>query len=251
MLPDVVKEIAAKLASPFKPDEVQWKAQATNKEKTRALAVPYVDARTVMERLDEVLGLDGWTDTYRDTGTSVICTLACRFRCGESEVWVEKSDAGGQADVDEGDKLKSAVSDALKRVAVKFGIGRYLYDVPKVWCGYDAKTKQLVDPPKSPYVKAPEPLPAPVAVVPGDWLKGQLKGKKTVAEALCRLAGVDKLGQAQLAWFPWLRDLVKAGANPDDVKRDYLNSVSLAELPEETVAAAYTKWQADRKGTRT
>jgi hypothetical protein len=36
-------------------------------------------------------------------------------------------------DVGEGEDLKSAFSDAFKRVAVKFGVGRYLYELPKKW----------------------------------------------------------------------------------------------------------------------
>ena len=40
------------------------------------------------------------------------------------------------------DNLKAAASDALKRCAVQFGIGRYLYDLPQPWVDWD-DTKRL------------------------------------------------------------------------------------------------------------
>jgi len=65
--------------------------------------------------------------------------------------WVTKVDVGGESDQkDVGDKRKAAFSDALKRAAVKFGISRYLYNLPGVWCDYDAKAKQLAKAPTLP-----------------------------------------------------------------------------------------------------
>ena len=39
--------------------------------------------------------------------------------------------------VGEGADPKAAYSDALKRAAMLFGVGRYLYDAPTVWTDYD------------------------------------------------------------------------------------------------------------------
>ena len=50
----------------------------------------------------------------------------------------------------EGDRLKAAFSDALKRAAVKFGIGRYLYHLPGEWVEYDPSRRQLVRQPRLP-----------------------------------------------------------------------------------------------------
>jgi hypothetical protein len=58
-LPD---EVAAALAKPFDTDEVHFKPAAVNGN--RALAIAYVDARAIQDRLDEVLGVDGWQDDY-------------------------------------------------------------------------------------------------------------------------------------------------------------------------------------------
>ena len=85
----------------------------------------YITARTVMNRLDDVLGPANWWDEYLPQENSVICRLTIRLPDGTT---LTKSDAGGYAGMsDSGDDDKSGFSDAFKRAAVKFGVGRYLY----------------------------------------------------------------------------------------------------------------------------
>ena len=54
------------------------------------------------------------------------CELSVRIN-GE---WITKSDSAGETDVE---GIKGQSSDAFKRAAVKFRIGRYLYDLDSVW----------------------------------------------------------------------------------------------------------------------
>jgi hypothetical protein len=145
MSSDATPRIREALAEPFPLDDVKWKPQTV--VGNRALAICYVDARAIMDRLDSVVGVDGWQDTYEMLPDgSVVCKL--RVRLGE---WIEKSDIGGQSDQqDEHDQHKAAFSDALKRAAVKFGIGRYLYRLPKQWADYDPKTRQFAHAPQLP-----------------------------------------------------------------------------------------------------
>jgi hypothetical protein len=88
----------------------------------------YVDARVVMDRLDAFVGCDNWQNNYT-TGVngSIVCNLALRIPTGE---WIWKADGAGATDI-EGEK--GALSDAFKRAAVRFGIGRYLYDIKAPW----------------------------------------------------------------------------------------------------------------------
>lgn len=141
-------QIAEALAAPFEVYEVRWKPGAVSG--TRALAMPYVDARVVMDRLDEVCGIDGWSDSYEFLPDgNVVCTLRVRI-VGE---WISKMDVGGPSEQpDPGDRLKAAVSDALKRAAVKVGIGRYLYRAPAQWADFDPKTKRFV---RTPVLRLP------------------------------------------------------------------------------------------------
>ena len=61
------------LGAPFEAGAIHWKAQAVSGN--RALAVAYLDARAVMDRLDDVCGLD-WADSYEVLADgSVLCRL--------------------------------------------------------------------------------------------------------------------------------------------------------------------------------
>ena len=121
-----VEALTEALASPFDPREVRFKPAVVSGN--RALALAYVDARVIQDRLDDVLGVTGWQDEYECLPDgSVVCRL--RLRLGDE--WITKMDVGGPSEQpDEGDRRKAAFSDALKRAAVKFGIGRYLYRLP-------------------------------------------------------------------------------------------------------------------------
>ena len=110
------------------------------------MALVYIDARVIQDRLDRVLGVTGWQDKYELLPSgSAVCTLSIKI----GSEWVSKMDVGSPSEQpDEGDRQKAAFSDALKRAAVKFGIGRYLYKFPQAWVDYDVQKKRLVkDPP--------------------------------------------------------------------------------------------------------
>src|SRR5262245_11215766 len=143
------------LAEPFDPAEVRFKPGRVSG--SRALALAYVDARAIQDRLDAVLGVDGWQDDYEVLACgSVVCRL--RLRVGGE--WVVRTDVGAPSEQpDAGDKMKAAFSDALKRAAVKFGIGRYLYRLPPQWVDYDAGTRRLAGKPYLPAWALPA-LPA-------------------------------------------------------------------------------------------
>jgi hypothetical protein len=112
------RELFAALAAPFEPEEVKLRTQGGRQ-------LHYVTARTVMNRLDDVLGPENWWDDFVPLEHSVICRLTIRLPDGTI---LTKSDAGGYAGMaDPGDDDKSGFADAFKRAAVKFGVGRYLY----------------------------------------------------------------------------------------------------------------------------
>ena len=141
-----VERLTEALSAPFEPKQLRFKPGVVSGN--RALALVYVDARVIQDRLDEVLGVAGWQDEYECLPDgSVVCKL--RLRLGAE--WITKSDVGGPSEQpDEGDRRKAAFSDALKRAAVKFGIGRYLYRMPSQWVDYDPQKRQFVKPPTLP-----------------------------------------------------------------------------------------------------
>lgn len=120
-------EIFAALAAPFEGTDVKQRdGQGRNK-------LSYITARTVMNRLDEVLGPEGWDFELRPWGDSLIGTLIMRMPDGAV---VKKSDAGGRAGMKAADDdAKSAGSDCLKRCGAMAGVGRYLYNDGQVSFG--------------------------------------------------------------------------------------------------------------------
>ena len=118
----------AKLSGPFPATQISWRVGSTNRDKTKGMALAYLDARDVMERLDTVCGPDDWQARYPFAGC---CEIGLRIVRNATQVeWVWKSNGAGQSDIE---AEKGQFSDAFKRAAVLWGIGRYLYALPSPW----------------------------------------------------------------------------------------------------------------------
>lgn len=127
-------DIFAKLAAPFKPSEVDWRVGSTNADKTKGMALAYIDARAVMERLDAACGPSGWQNRYMVGEGKTVCELS--VKCGDE--WITKADGAGNSDFE---AEKGALSDAFKRAAVRWGVGRYLYDLASPWVPIESRGK--------------------------------------------------------------------------------------------------------------
>ncbi len=157
-------DLAAALAAPFGPQAIRFRPGATNG--TRALVLPYLTAAAVCDRLDAVLGVAGWRDTYHVLdGGCVQCVLSVLI----NGAWISKEDVGSPSEQpDAGDRMKSAFSDSLKRAAVKWGIGRYLSRLAPLWADYDPAKKRFT---KTPTLPAPA-RPMTPAVAAAARLRG-------------------------------------------------------------------------------
>lgn len=109
-------DILTLLSAPFPADRLSWRVGQKNKDKTKAMMLVYIDSRDVQDRLDEVCGMN-WKDDYKEVQGRLVCNL----QVGNTM----RTDGAGDTDF-EGEK--GGLSDAFKRAAVKFGIGRYLYN---------------------------------------------------------------------------------------------------------------------------
>lgn len=130
------RELVAKLAQPF--DTMEFLPRAV--KDGRGLAIAYIDARDVQRRLNSVCGAD-WSFDFELLAPDGKMVKGILTVCG-----VTRCDAGESSTEDE--PLKSAVSDALKRTAVHFGIGQYLYYLPQVWAPYDAQKRRWAETPR-------------------------------------------------------------------------------------------------------
>jgi hypothetical protein len=113
----VSPENLKKLKDPF---PVKWRVQTSDSNK--ALCVAYIDARGVQNRLDEVCGMENWKSTTKVEKGNLYTTILVRVG-GE---WIEKTDVGTESKIE---KEKGEMSDSLKRAAVQWGVGRFLYDL--------------------------------------------------------------------------------------------------------------------------
>lgn len=135
------------LIRPFEPNKLSWRVGATSKDKTSAIALAYIDARDVMQRLDDVFGLN-WQCKYSHAETKTICEIGVLI----NGVWIWRSGGAGDTDIE---AEKGAISDAFKRAAVLFGVGRYLYNLPNKWVAID-DYKKLKETPELPRWATPE-----------------------------------------------------------------------------------------------
>lgn len=124
------------LAQPFPIDVVRLKPGAVASDKKRALGLAYVDSRAYQDRLDTVVGPGNWATTYRRlSDRSIICRLTI--------LGVSREDVG-EAETGE-NQATEMVAQAFKRACAAFGLGRYLYELPKMWFDYDDARRAFRD----------------------------------------------------------------------------------------------------------
>jgi len=116
------------LQAPFPEDAIEWRIGqcGKNQQGVWAKCLAYVEARAIMDRFDEVFGPAHWRVRYEIHSSGVLCALGVKF----GDEWVEKVDGAEQTDFE---PFKGGISGALKRAAVLWGPGRYLYNVEEGW----------------------------------------------------------------------------------------------------------------------
>jgi hypothetical protein len=214
-----VDQLMNELRKPFKEDELEFRVGATNSDKTKGLALTYVEARAIQNRLDNVIGINNWSMSYREISGGFICTLSLRID-GE---WISKQDG---SPITEFESVKGGISSAFKRVASSgWGIGRYLYNLKDNWFpidkkgnGYYFKVKPIIfnnDKIPSENNSEVKPIAVRTAVNP-------IKAFKNTSNASFRLTfgkykglAIEELYVQDRSYFMWL---LKNGKSPDVVR---------------------------------
>lgn len=180
----------ADLGKPFDPSSISWRVGATNGEKTKGIALAYIDARDVMDRLDIVCGQGNWQAIYTDAGNNKTC---CQIGIKVDGEWVWKANGAGETDF-EADK--GAFSDAFKRAAVLWDIGRYLYGLESPWVEIEPRGKSYVIK-KSEQLKLDAIIDKTVRIyIPRD------QKQKFYEQMITCLSSGDEHGAAEL-WAEW------------------------------------------------
>ncbi len=172
----------SKLKEPFPEEDLEWRIQRSGKgdKGIWAMCLVYITNRAIMDRLDEVVGADRWKNKFK-TGPEggVLCGISIKV----SEEWITKWDGAENTDVE---AIKGGLSGAMKRAAVQWGIGRYLYDFDDMFAvvgdsgRYRATLKD-----KTAFKWSPPPLNKVVAnkkeaLLTFSELETKIKGCKTV-----------------------------------------------------------------------
>lgn len=126
------------LKRPFKESEIEWRigrSGMTGSGKPWAMCLAYVTSRAIMDRLDDVCGPVNWKDEYEPMEIAgadgeVVSGIKCSLSIMSSDGWITKQDGAQCTNIE---SFKGGLSDSLKRAAVKWGIGRYLYNLEEGW----------------------------------------------------------------------------------------------------------------------
>jgi hypothetical protein len=151
-----------RLADPFPPSDVEWKPGATTRDKSKGLAMAYLTSRAVQQRFDDVCGPADWRNEFQpgpDGG--VLCGISIRVeRPGPDgqtvSEWVTKWDGADNSQVE---AVKGGLSGSMKRAAVQWGVGRYLYELPATWVRLDDRGR-FAETPRIPREYLPKGAPS-------------------------------------------------------------------------------------------
>jgi hypothetical protein len=122
----------------------RWRVQQYSKTKPQAICVAYIDARDVMRLLDEVVGVGNWQDDYKMVGDKRFCGVGIKIPSSSTGgEWVWKWDTGTETSVE---SEKGEVSDSFKRACVKWGVGRFLYEIDTQYVGTNEIKKDRNNP---------------------------------------------------------------------------------------------------------
>lgn len=126
-----------KLKEPFSPDDIEWRLQSCGKNSNGfyGKCLAYITNRAIQTRLDEVCGPLGWKNEFI-TGPNggILCGLSIK----SGEEWITKWDGAENTQIE---AVKGGLSDSMKRAAVQWGIGRYLYNLDEAWIKVSEKGK--------------------------------------------------------------------------------------------------------------
>lgn len=116
-------KIKEAFAAPFSVKDIEWRAERSGivNGKGWAILLAYVTNRAIQQRLDDVVGIENWKNGFT-TGPEggFMCGISVRI----DNEWIEKTDG---ADKTNFEAVKGGFSGSMKRAAVQWGIGRYLY----------------------------------------------------------------------------------------------------------------------------
>lgn len=130
-----------KLRDHFPASEIEFRIGRSGKsgDKLWASALAYITNRAIMNRLDEICGPENWWNEYREwiigEKKGVLCGITIRTEHGPVCKW----DGAEPTDIE---SVKGGLSDSMKRAAVQWGLGRYLYNLEETFVDCSAEKQR-------------------------------------------------------------------------------------------------------------
>lgn len=119
------------LTAPIQSNEIEWRVQSQTST-GKLIVVPYINNRCVMHRFDAAFGPENWTSEFREISNGFLCRLTVTI----NDRTIYREDGASKTNIE---PEKGGISDAMKRAAVQFGLGRCLYDYPRVFIECEGK----------------------------------------------------------------------------------------------------------------
>lgn len=183
-----------RLSAPFAAEELHWRVGHVAKDGTSASLLVYIDARAVYDRLDEVVGPHRWSIEHRSDGARRLATISIEVAPGQ---WVAKTDGADDSDME---ATKGGISDAAKRAAVLWGIGRYLYQMPSTWVKVQAEKPRDGDAIRIVQDRKPIGWAVPPKLPAWATPKASTPAEKAVAKAAKEIATVTRQATHDASW---------------------------------------------------
>lgn len=142
---ETVQALLTQLKNPFPKVLLKYRVGATSKDKKKGIPLFYITSRDIFSRLDTIVGPENWkkeTQIFRENGQTSYARTTISIKLNNE--WISKDGIGTPS---KEEPEKGAESDSIKRAAIAWGIGRYLYFIPNnQWLELDEYKRFKSDP---------------------------------------------------------------------------------------------------------
>ena len=131
------------LKKPFPAEDIEHRIQQSGLKdgKPWGMCLAYVTNRAIMDRLDKVCGPEGWENHFeKGPDGGILCGITIYDQGDTSKPYSGRTKWDG-AENTAIESIKGGLSSAMKRAAVQWGIGRYLYKLDSTWAMFSTGGK--------------------------------------------------------------------------------------------------------------
>lgn len=222
----------SKLKEVFPADSIEWRIQRAgmNSNGPWGMALAYVTNRAIQDRLDDVCGPENWKNEFIPAPNGGVL---CGISIFTSNGWVTKWDGADNTDIE---AIKGGLSGAMKRAAVQWGIGRYLYHLPTGWAEFTDNGKYSAEIDGKYYKWNPPQLPSWALPKEPSYKREYEAEKEKVIQENYNRPDPEPASQGT---FAKIMGLVNSKAIPDNRKVEIVQTIRPIRDDEEQLKLIY------------